>query len=648
MSDNTVDVESPIEIEGEVVIPAVSAGENNVIETIKVNGEALPVEDKTVDISVPTKTSQLTNDSDFAEESDLSRVAFTGSYRDLVDTPTIPDVPTKTSDLVNDSGFITKAVNDLDNYTRTNRLGAVALTNDYDDLDNKPVIPTVPTKTSDLTNDSGFITKAVNNLENYPKANEFSPVAFSGAYGDLNGVPNIPQVTVTQKLTGGVEIGSVKVDNNTTKLYAPAKVTATSQLENDGEDGTSYFVEKSELATVATSGSYNDLTNKPTMTTVTVTQVETTGTKIATIKVNNVTTDLFAPEGGGSGSQIQSDWTQNDTTKVDYIKHKPNLKAVATSGSYNDLTDTPTIPAAQIQSDWTQADNTKKDYIKNKPSLATVATSGSYNDLTNKPTIPTQTTVTVTQIESTGTHIADITVNGTTTEIYAPEGGDTQIQSDWAQTDTTAKDYIKNKPTKLSDFTNDEGFIDNAVNNLTNYTLSSSLSTVATSGSYNDLSNKPTIPVVPTNVSDFANDAGYITKSVNDLENYTLTSSLSAVATSGDYEDLSNTPAIPAFVLTTTSSSSTAIIAADSIVKFTAGLTIAALTVSSDTTQLHEWAGKFTTGASQTSVSITMSDSSTIEWSSDTSNLMSNTSYQFSVVGNDMIGYTGVIVPLIY
>lgn len=48
-----------------------------------------------------------------------------------------------------------------------------------------------------------------------------------------------------------------------------------------------------------------------------------------------------------------------------------------------------TIPAAQIQSDWTQSDSTKKDYIKNKPTLATVATTGDYDDLTNKPTIPT-------------------------------------------------------------------------------------------------------------------------------------------------------------------------------------------------------------------------------------------------------------------
>lgn len=41
----------------------------------------------------------------------------------------------------------------------------------------------------------------------------------------------------------------------------------------------------------------------------------------------------------------------------------------------------PVTPEAQVQSDWTQADNTKKDYIKNKPTLATVATSGAYSDI---------------------------------------------------------------------------------------------------------------------------------------------------------------------------------------------------------------------------------------------------------------------------
>jgi hypothetical protein len=45
------------------------------------------------------------------------------------------------------------------------------------------------------------------------------------------------------------------------------------------------------------------------------------------------------------------------------------------------------IPAAQVNSDWNASSGVAQ--ILNKPALATVATSGSYNDLSNKPTIPT-------------------------------------------------------------------------------------------------------------------------------------------------------------------------------------------------------------------------------------------------------------------
>jgi hypothetical protein len=60
------------------------------------------------------------------------------------------------------------------------------------------------------------------------------------------------------------------------------------------------------------------------------------------------------------------------------------LNSVATSGSYLDLSNRPTIPAAQVNSDWTAASGVAQ--ILNKPTLATVATSGSYADLSNKPT----------------------------------------------------------------------------------------------------------------------------------------------------------------------------------------------------------------------------------------------------------------------
>ena len=90
------------------------------------------------------------------------------------------------------------------------------------------------------------------------------------------------------------------------------------------------------LATVATSGSYNDLSDTPAA----------------------YTHPASHPAGMITG-----------------------LADVATSGSYNDLADKPTIPAA-----YSHPANHPASMITG---LATVATSGSYADLTNKPTIPT-------------------------------------------------------------------------------------------------------------------------------------------------------------------------------------------------------------------------------------------------------------------
>lgn len=72
------------------------------------------------------------------------------------------------------------------------------------------------------------------------------------------------------------------------------------------------------------------------------------------------------------------------------------------------------------------------------------------------------------------------------------------------------------------------------------------LAEVATSGSYNDLADKPTIPTVPTNVSAFNNDAGYLTS--NNASNtyekkltFTSLSSTSYTATGNYYYRHTNT-----------------------------------------------------------------------------------------------------------
>ena len=126
---------------------------------------------------------------------------FSGNYNDLTNKPTIPS---KTSDLVNDSGFITKNVDDLTYYTKTSSLASVATTGNYNELIN---LPTIPTKVSDLNNDSGFITKAVNDLTNYTLSSNLATVATTGSYNDLLDKPSglTLDSAVSTTSTNGVE-----------------------------------------------------------------------------------------------------------------------------------------------------------------------------------------------------------------------------------------------------------------------------------------------------------------------------------------------------------------------------------------------------------------------------------------------------------
>lgn len=106
-------------------------------------------------------------------------------------------------------------------------------------------------------------------------------------------------------------------------------------------------------------------------------------------------TELLNQGGGGGGGNVD-DVKVNGTSVVDANKvaqidltpyaETEDLATVATSGSYNDLSNKPSIPAAQVNSDWNASSGVAQ--ILNKPNLATVATSGSYTDLSNKPTIP--------------------------------------------------------------------------------------------------------------------------------------------------------------------------------------------------------------------------------------------------------------------
>lgn len=105
-------------------------------------------------------------------------------------------------------------------------------------------------------------------------------------------------------------------------------------------------------------------------------------------------------------------------------------------------------------------------------------------------------------------------------------------------------------PTKTSDLQNDSGFLTSVpAEYVTGTELSAALApkansadlaAVATSGAYADLSGKPTIPTVPTDVSAFNNDAGYLTNAVTSFNgqsgavNYTAPNTTYALSMSGN------------------------------------------------------------------------------------------------------------------
>lgn len=145
----------------------------------------------------------------YVHRNDLANVALTGSYNNLVDTP---DIPEKTSDLTNDSNFITLADVPTELPIVSNTDNNKVLT-----VDNGAWIAKTPTAQfsgdyNDLSNKPSLFDGDYNSLSN-------KPTLFSGSYNDLSDKPTIPSATVvTQTITSGIKIAEI----NGTAIYAPA------------------------------------------------------------------------------------------------------------------------------------------------------------------------------------------------------------------------------------------------------------------------------------------------------------------------------------------------------------------------------------------------------------------------------------------
>ena len=184
--------------------------------------------------------------------------------------------------------------------------------------------------------------------------------------------------------------------------------------------------------------------------------------------------------------------------------------------------------SAEDKTNWNNKSDFSGNYndLTNKPELF----SGSYNDLTNKPTIPD-----VSGFETK----ADANTKLTEAKSYT----DTKV-ANLVGTAPTTLDTLEELATAIEENESVVEALNNAIGSKANI---SDLSTVATSGNYNDLSNKPIIPTIPTKISAFENDKDYIdnTYLVQALANYVADSEIADVAKTGSYNDLSNKPTIP-------------------------------------------------------------------------------------------------------
>jgi hypothetical protein len=409
-------------------------------------------------------------------------------------------------------------------------------------------------------------------------------ITVSTILDDFNGI-----LGVSEGGTGSVNfpLNSILVGNGLYPLnMITPPVSAGVFLSFDGTNfnwttpGASSTIAASQvtgLATVATTGSYTDLINTPTI----------------------------------PAAQVNSDW--NATSGLAQILNKPvlasvattglyssligtpTLATVATSGSYTDLINTPSIPS-QTNADWSSASGPSE--ILNKPTFANVAFSGSYTDLINTPTsgdyqLPVASSTVLggvmvqsgLTVDSNGNLSANVTsvqgqtgavsitaanigavptsslgvangvatlgINGTIPMSELPPSivGGLNYQGTWdASTNSPAiatgsasssnkgwyfkvsvagttavdgnaawnvGDWIVSDGTDWQQIHNSE--LVSSVNGATGAVVISAnslgLATVATSGSYTDLINKPVIPTVPTTTSQLTNNSGFITSS---------------------------------------------------------------------------------------------------------------------------------------
>ena len=322
-----------------------------------------------------------------------------------------------------------------------------------------------------ILNDTGKVCGA--GSSNNAWIGELATVAISGSYNDLTDKPTIPAA------------------------YTHPATHPASMITG--------------LSTVATSGSYADLTNKPTIPTVTNDLTNALKSNYDTAYTHSQA--AHAPS--NAEANVQADWNVTDTSSDAYIKNKP------------------TIPSTDGLASTTYVDNRVAGIVNSAPetldTLNELATALG-NDPNFATTVANQIGTKVDKVDGKGLSTNDLTnaLKSNYDTAYTHSQAAHAPSNAQKNSDITKAEIEAKLTGNITTHTHSQYLTEHQ--SLTGYAKTADLSTVATSGSYNDLSDKPTIPTAYTHPS--SHPASMIT-------------GLAKVATSGSYNDLSNKPTIP-------------------------------------------------------------------------------------------------------
>ena len=361
----------------------------------------------------------------------LHKVSKTGSYNDLLNKPTIPSAP----GTLNTSNATAQATASTEALSGTINLHKVAKTGTYSDLIGTPTIPSVGTLTTTATTAQATATS-----ESFGSAISLHKVSKTGSYSDLLDKPTIPSApgTLNTNITTALTTASTENLSGNVKLHKIAKTGTYSDLIGKPTTGTSTQFLKGDGSLDSTT--YESTSNKVTNLSSGCTDTQYPSAKSVYDAIEFVSGNVVTSYSNldGKPSLNTTATTAQETSANEEIVNTISLHKVSKTGSYTDLNDKPTIPSAPgtLNTNVTASQATAStEALSGTIKLHKISKTGSYTDLNDKPTLGTASEKDISYFALSAHTHGNITSAGTIT-------ADTTVASGMKLVTTNASGYV--------------------------------------------------------------------------------------------------------------------------------------------------------------------------------------------------------------